>query len=131
MGGGLLLPQSQPATSAWQLSDFLRINLQSAAAGVNGLAVLDAGQLPSDELWLIDHAVISCTSANDTTLRLYESVADPLRLLDGSDRGNFDVADWPAGLQLHPSTSLVAVWAGATPGARGVLTLQGRKMRRA
>jgi len=121
------LPTPLPATSGWQLVDFLNLQLRSDPAA-GGLAVLDAGQLDGGEMWLLDHMVVSCDSVSRTTLRLYESAPDPLRILDGSSTGNFDVADWPAGLQLRPSTSLVAVWTGATDGARGVLSVQGRRM---
>ncbi len=121
------LPTSQAAAAGWQLLDFVNVQLRTAPAA-DGQAALDAGQLDPEEMWLLDHMVISCDSTTKTTLRLYESVVDPLRILDGSSTGNFDVADWPAGLQLRPSTSLVAVWTSASAGARGVLTLQGRRM---
>jgi hypothetical protein len=124
------LPTSQPAAASWQLVDFLNVQQRSDPAA-GGQAALDAGQLDPDEMWLIDHMVVSSDSSTRTTLRLYESVVDPLRILDGSSTGNFDVADWPAGLQLRPSSSLVAVWVGASDGARGVITLQGRRMSRA
>jgi hypothetical protein len=124
------LPTYDAPASSWQLADFLRLTLRTEPAA-DGTATVDAGQLDDSELWLIDHAVIQCGSATQTTLRLYESFADPLRLLSGSDRGNFDEADYPGGLQLAPSASLVAVWSGATAGARGVLSIQGRIMRRA
>ncbi len=121
------LPVAQSAAASWQLLDFLNVQLRSDPAA-GGQAALDAGQLDPDEMWLLDHMVVSCNSTSRTTLRLYESVVDPLRILDGSSTGNFDVADWPAGLQLRPSTSLLAVWVGASDGARGVITLQGRRM---
>jgi hypothetical protein len=59
-------------------------------------------QLDPDELWLVDHAVIACTSTTPTAVRLYADSIDPLYLLDGSSAGGFDVADWPNGLQLRP-----------------------------
>lgn len=126
----LNLPVEAPAAAGWGLADFLNLHVQTNPA-TEGRATLDAGQLDPDELWLIDHMVASCTSASRTTLRLYWSAPDPLRILDGTASGNFNVADWPAGLQLHPSTSLVAVWEGADDGAVGTLALQGRIMRRA
>lgn len=126
----VVLPTSTSAAASWQLVDFLNVQLRSAPAA-GGQAVLDVGQLDPDEMWLLDHMVVSCDSTARTTLRLYESVVDPQRILDGSSTGNFDVADWPAGLQVRPSTSLIAVWVGASTGARGVIALQGRRMARA
>jgi hypothetical protein len=109
--------------------DFLRLRLMTGPAA-GGLATAEARQLEDGELWVIDRAVVSCSSLTRTTLRLYESAADPGRYLSGSSAGNFDEADYPAGLQIPPSTSLLAVWAGASDGARGTLALQGRILRR-
>ena len=126
---GVVLPTSTSAVSRWQLVDFLRISrVTEPAAG--GEAWLDVGQLASDELWLIDRIVASCDSESRTTLRLYEAAVDPMRYLSGSSAGNFDEADYPAGLQVAPSESLLAVWTGAADGARGTLAIQGRIWRR-
>jgi hypothetical protein len=123
------LPFSVPTSAGWQLADTKWVRRRSAAAA-GGVATIDVGQLGSEEMWLLDHAVVQCTSSASTRLRLYETVVDPLQLLDGSDKGNFDVADWPAGLLLSPGTSLVAQWTGAAAGAVAALTLQVRVLRR-
>lgn len=125
----VVLPTSQAAAAGWVLVDFLRLTMRTEPAA-DGYAQLDVGQLDPDELWLLDRGVVQCDSTSPTTLRLYESAADPLRLLDGTPAGNFNVAEWPTSVQIAPSTSLLAVWAGASDGARGVLSLQGRIMRR-
>lgn len=124
------LPQPIPSTSAWQPADFLRRTMRTSPAA-GGLAQLDFGALADTEMWVLSHAVVHCTSSTPTALRLYESVPDPGWLLDGSDRGTFDVADWPAGLQVSPSASLVAVWEGASDGAVGTLRVQGTIYRKA
>lgn len=126
----VILPQpvGTPA-GQWQLLDYLDEQYRSEPA-TGGQAVIDTGQLSMDERWLIDHMVVQCDSASRTTLRLYQSAIEPLRILDGAPNGNFAVADWPAGLQVRPQASLVAAWVGASDGARGILTLQGRIMRR-
>lgn len=122
----VILPTSEAPAAAWQLVDFINVPLRSDAAA-GGRAVVFAGQLdPGTELWLIDHMVCQTDSTTKTTLRLYDGYEDPLRIIDGTANGNFNVADWPAGLQV--TTELVAVWVGASNGARGVLTLQGRRM---
>ena len=128
--GGILLPTSVAAASQWQLVDWLEVEEQSAPAA-GGLATIQLEPLGTDELWLIDHMVASCTSTSATALRLYVDDVRPLRLRDGSDRGNFDVADWPAGLLVRPSRSLIAQWSPASVGAIGTLTLQARLFRRA
>jgi hypothetical protein len=124
-----VLPTYAAPASSWAMVDFLRVVLRTEPAAA-GSASVDFGQLDDSELWLIDHAVVSSTSTSATVFRMYEAVKDPTRLLSGSDRGNFDEADYPAGLQLHPGTSLLAVWDGASTGSRGTLSIQGRIMRR-
>jgi hypothetical protein len=128
----LLLPAQQPVASGWQFSDFLRFALVTdpAPAGLfYGSVSVVSRPLDSDELWLIDHMVCSTTASAATTLRLYERAQEaPRYFLDGSDRGNFDVADYAAGLQVPPGGQLLAVWSGASAGAVGTLSVQGRRM---
>jgi len=124
------LPVQRPVASGWGLADFRTIQQRTAAAG-GGSAQLELAQVPSDELWFIDHAVVACTSSTSTSLRLYAGSVSDLALLDGSLSGNFDVADWPNGLLLEATRSLIARWDGASDGAIGTLTLQLRVMRRA
>lgn len=117
------------ASSSWQLADWLTPSWSSQPA-TGGRATITCDQLDNDELWLIEHAVVSCTSSTDTRVRWYDSGVDVQRLRDGSDSGNFDVADWPRGLVLRPSTQLVVEWTGASNGAVGTLTLQVQQLRR-
>jgi hypothetical protein len=127
----IAVPTSLPSTSQWQVSDYLDLRLFTGPAA-GGVATVESRQLGNDERWLIARAVVGCSSLTRTTLRLYESTADPGRYLSGSNTGNFDEADYPGatGLQVPPSTSLVAVWTGASDGARGTLAVQGLILRR-
>lgn len=127
---GTVLPVSVGAVGGWQWVDFLNLRVMSQPA-TGGRAWIDCGQLDPAELWLIDHAVVACGGESAASVRWYEDAEDPLRLLDGSDAGNFGVAEWPSGLQIRPSTSLLVVWSNVDDGAVGSLALQGRKMRRA
>jgi hypothetical protein len=125
----LILPTQLPTTGGWQLADFLRRTITTPAA-TGGTATAAGEQLDPNELWLLDHMVTTCTSSTKTALRLYSGQVAPGYLLDGTDAGNFCVADWPTGLQVEPSASLVAVWTGAAAGAVGTLTIQGRILRK-
>ena len=130
MTTGVVLPVSVGGSATgWRLVDYVqRYATTDPAAG--GLATLELQQLASDELWLIDHAVVTCSSTTETQCRWYLGAPIDVALIDGTAQGNFDVADWPAGLQVGPGQALVAQWAGASAGARGTLTLQGRVLRR-
>lgn len=126
----LVLPEFVGGSATgWQLLDYVSRPFRSQPATA-GAAQIELAELDSDEMWLVDHAVVNCSSTTPTQLRWYDSVVDPAALLDGSNAGNFDVADWPAGLQLGPSTRLLVRWTGASDGAIGTLTLQARVLRR-
>jgi len=127
---GLILPQSITGSAAgWSLADYVTVAKQAVAAA-NGAAVIELPQLRDDERWLVDHAVIHCTSTTATELRWYEDTIDPLYLLDGSGAGNFDVGDWPAGLHIAPGRSLVMRWTNCTTKAVATVNLQARVLRR-
>lgn len=125
----LILPTQVGTASSWALIDYASRSVRSDPA-VGGLATIDLGQIGDTEMWLIDHAVVACNSATPTELRWYRSTVADQSLLDGTGTGNFDVGDWPNGLQLHPSESLIAQWTGAADGAVGIVAVQFRLLRR-
>lgn len=110
------------------MTDYKRVKLTSAAAA-DGYARATGPQLDLSELWLVDRAVVSCTSGTATELRLYESQESPAALLSGTPLGNFDEAEYPGGMLVESGRELVAVWSNATAGAVGTLNLQVRVMR--
>lgn len=126
---GVILPSQSPPAGRWSVADFVTMRYESAPHDGAGPLVIEGPQLDPAEMWLIDHAVVACTSSEPTEVRWYESQLDPRFLLDGSAEGNFDVADWPNGLQVSPSRALLIAWDGATTGAVGVVTLQVRVLR--
>jgi hypothetical protein len=125
----LILPVPQPTAAAgWQVYAYRTVTAQTPAAA-GGLAQLTLPQLDSGVQWLIDHAVVQCTSTSYTALRLFDSQISPLALIDGSNSGNFDVADWPNGLTLQSGRQLLAQWSSASDGSVGTLMLQLRELR--
>ena len=128
---GLILPQQVSAASSWSLEDFRTLQAQSDPAGPDGTATIELEQLDNDEMWLVDHAVVTSNSALDSSVRLYAGGVADLNLLSGSDAGNFDEADWPNGLQLQPGQSLTVRWDGVSEFTVGTIALQVRVMRRA
>lgn len=126
----LILPESIGSATGWTLADYRTLTLTTGPAAA-GSARGAGPQLDLDELWLVDHMVAVCDSTTDTRLRVYETAEAPGFLLDGTGSGNFDVADWPNGLQVQPGRQLLAVWTGASNAAVGTLNLQLRVLRRA
>lgn len=117
------LPQPIASSSRWQLFDWIDQQYTSGPAA-GGIAHIELPQLASNERWQLTHMVCSCSSTSATSLRLYLGSATVPNLRDGTDSGNFNVADWPAGLMVPPSSALIAQWSGASDGATGTLTLQ-------
>ena len=123
------IPIPLPSASSWVLRDYVSLQARSSAAAA-GVAQVAFRQLDGDEMWIIDHAVVACTSSTATVLRWYAGTIADLALLDGSSAGNFDVADWPGGLAIRPSMFLIAQWTGAADGSRGTMSLQARILRK-
>lgn len=122
------LPQPLPTSGGWHLSDWLDQSYSSAPAA-GGVATITLPQLGYNERWELTHMVVGCTSSATTSLRLYrDSISNP-SLRDGTDAGNFCVADWAPGLKVPASSALIAVWSDATDGAIATLTVQGNVYR--
>lgn len=121
------VPTFLPVATSWAVVDWIAPTWTATAAG--GVATIELDQLESYEMWLVDHMVAQCTSTTGTAMRLYADTVSARNLRDGTDTGNFDVSDWPAGLLVRPSSSLIAQWTGCSAGAVATLTLQARIMR--
>lgn len=124
----VLLPQSIAATNGWQLVDWIDEGYTSLPAA-GGTATITLPQLDSFTRWELTHMVAACNSAAATVMRLYLDSAGPQGFRDGTNTGNFDVADWPRGLMVPPSRSLLAVWTGCNDGDIATLTLQANLFR--
>jgi hypothetical protein len=123
------LPSSISTASQWQLVDWLSLT-QKATAAATGIARVELPALDTGEMWLIDRAVVACTSTTRTTVRIYVGSTTDVPL-SGSDSGNFDEAEYPSGLLVKPSQVLIAQWTGAVNGSIATLRLQARQYRRA
>jgi hypothetical protein len=126
---GINLPvQIATPSASWTLIDYVTL-VRSSPAAAGGLCTATFDQLAPGDRLLIDHAIVSCTSSTPTILRMYLDAVSPLTMLDGSDAGNFDVADWPNGLAIAPTRTLTVQWSGASAGGIGTITLQARLLR--
>lgn len=124
------LPSPLSATAGWQVVDWLDRSYVADPAGADGTALITLPTLPDNERWQLTHALVGCTSSTPSQLRIYLDSAANNNLRDGSSNGNFDVADWPQGLWVPPSRSLVARWTGCSTGAIATLTVQATIVRR-
>lgn len=126
----LILPTSAGSPiSQWVVLDWTTPATTSQPAA-DGFATVAFPQLDTETQWLLDHAVAQCDSTTDTVMRLYDSDPNRGTLWDGTDAGNFNVADWSPGLLIRPQGQLLAVWSGCSDGAVATLRVQARVMRR-
>jgi hypothetical protein len=107
----------------WSLWDYRQLVATSKAAA-GGIADAVLTQVPQDELWLLDRVVVVCTSSSTTSAFLYLNTADDRNVLDGTQVGNFDVADQSSPIQLPGGSTLLCRWAGASNGAVGTIRAQ-------
>ncbi len=126
----MFLPTSLSPAAAWAVHDFGQRSLTSAPADATGRCQTHLGPVPQDELWRIDRMVVSSDGSTDTTVGIYLDTVDPVRAIDGTEVGNFDVADLAAAIQLHGGTAMVCGWSGASLGAVGTLHVQWQILRR-
>lgn len=118
------VPYSLPTSAGWQLVDKLDKGYASSRPAAGGLITIDVGQLDGSTRWVLTHAVTSCTSTSATLMRLYFGSVNPAGFRDGTDAGNFNVADWSPGLFVPEGTDLIAQWSGCSDGASAALALQ-------
>lgn len=123
-------PYPLPVSSGWQIADWIDQQFTSPPAGADGIALVTLPQLADDERWQLTHMVCGCSSTSPTQMRLYRDDVANQNLRDGSNSGNFDVADWPGGLWIPPGHSMVARWSNASTNAVAYLTLQATVWRR-
>lgn len=118
------VPSYNPPGKGWQLVDYKPGLVLTATAGADGTATATAATVDPGFMWSVQRAVVSSTSVAQTSVRLYDSVVGAGNLLSGSNSGNYDEADYPAGLLVDQSRQLVAVWSGCDNNAKCTLRLQ-------
>jgi hypothetical protein len=122
-----------PAANApgWSLADYGRAS-RSADRDADGTITVEFDQVPDGELWLVDRIVVFCDSATLTRALVYDDAgAEPRSVRDGTQTGNFDVADNASPIQLEAGTQLVIVWSQSPdPGSTGTAFAQWSVLRR-
>ncbi len=124
------LPTHGYSASEWRLHDFQQRAVTTEPAAAAGVCRCELPPVPQDELWLIDRMVVSTDSTTDTIAYVYLDAIDPVRAIDGTWWGNFDVADLASAIQLPGGTVVLCEWTGASLGAVGTLRAQWQILRR-
>lgn len=123
-----VVPSYTAPGQAWQLTDYKPALTLTGKADNTGTATLTApSPVDPGNMWAIQRAVVTSSSTSAPQVRLYDSpVTVPVNLLSGSNAGNYDEADYPAGpgLLVDQSRQLVAVFTGCDPGAACTVRFQ-------
>lgn len=97
----------------------------TATVAADGTAVAAFPVVEAGTYWLVDRVVI--IGAGGGTAYLYDDPTLPAEgLLDGTSAGDFDVSEYPRGLLIDETRTLVAHWSGATPGNTATIRAQVR-----
>lgn len=125
-----ILPQpvSSSSASGLELVDFREDVVTSDPAGADFTATATFDQVQPPYFWLIDRMVVSTTTAQPTTARIYRDYADPAHLVNATGNGNLDVDDSNSPLLVDTGSQLLVVWTGVEAGFRGTARTQYRLM---
>jgi hypothetical protein len=106
--------------------DLLSVTYNTGPADASGVVSITSDQVPPGTFWRIERIVVSNTSTDPTTFRLYKAGI----LEDGSYSGNFDVADGGSPLRVDSALHVLGQWTGCSLGAVGTITLEGMVVQR-
>ena len=95
----------------------------SAVFDGNGRAAGSVGPQAYGSRWNVDLMVVSTTSTNVTTCKVYRGVEQPTAMVDNTRTGNQDASD--CNIDLRAGETLLFVWAGGTPGALASASING------
>lgn len=87
----------------------------SAPVAGDGTALVQFATVEAGTSWLVDRLMV--IGAGGGRCYVYDDPALPdLAVLDGTTSGDFDIAEYPQGLQVDETRTLCLRWIGATPG---------------
>lgn len=122
----MLLPQPLAATQgvSYTIVDRRVAVATTQPAPASGVAQGELPAVPDGYLWLVDRMTVMCDSAAPTQATVYAGAPSPLNFVDGTSRGNLDVADETSPILVETGESLTVLWSGCTPGAVGTIRVQ-------
>lgn len=118
------VPTYTPPASGWQLVDYKPRVILTAKADSTGTATATGDPVEPGYMWSIQRAVASSTSSAVTSCRIYDGSVSAANLMTGTNSGDYDEADYPAGLLVQGGLSVSGVWTGCNPGDVCTLRLQ-------
>lgn len=122
----MLLPQPVAVTEGVSYTTVDRRIAVATTKGANAAGIAQAvfPAVPEGYLWLVERMTVMCDSALPTQATVYAGDPIPINLIDGTSRGNLDVADETSPALVQTGLPLTAVWSGCTPGAIGTIRVQ-------
>jgi len=96
----------------------------STSAGPDGVATIELPAVPNGEQWAVERIVVGNTGQMLPECRIYLGRPTPTNLVDGTQTGRLDVAEYARDLVVPQGVKLTAQWTGATPGSLCWIRLQ-------
>lgn len=111
-------PAGTPRGPGWRLVDRLNDPPYLTDVAPDGSATVTLPVVPDGRIQVVERIVIGSDSTTRPEVRVHLGTPDPVDVVDGTDRGRFDVAEYPMGLVVPAALSLLLVWSGADAGSR-------------
>jgi hypothetical protein len=86
----------------------------SGIVAPDGTITIELGPVPAREEWWVQSIAIRCSSTVQTTFAAYRDEVAFSRVLDMTQRGNFNVADEASPKWLASGSRIVVQWTGAS-----------------
>lgn len=99
----------------------------SEAAPASGVATVTTEPVDHGWYWRVERLVVSASAGfPDCSVYCASAQPDPpaLTLRDYTRYGSRQVAEYPSGLLVLPSTSVIVRWSGLPEGAQGAVSIQ-------
>lgn len=93
-------------------------------ANVNGRAEVRYGPVPAGKIWAVERLTIYSDSTTVPIFRWYLGDPKLYNIMEATDNGDFDAAEYPTAVPVGQGLSVVGVWTGAQEGDRCWLRLQ-------
>lgn len=125
--GGVTLPRPVALTSGagLQVLDYRSESVTTAACvGAPWLLVAEFPPVDPGTFWLLERITVTTTATGPTRAMVYAGGISPINFLDGTERGNFDVADNASPILVDSNTALTIQWSGVELGAVATARIQ-------
>ena len=115
---------SESGGAALAVVDYRSAAKISKPGGADGLLTVEFDPVDPGLIWLIQRITVLSSSTTQTRAMVYAGDPTGTNFVDGTSRGNLDVADELSPILLESCNRLTVQWTEASPGAQGIVRVQ-------